>query len=68
MKDFFVAHEAMAKESSRMTANRKQILIALNSGYKVEDMLRDITVKTLLGLERLLQRSAARLVKAARVG
>ena len=57
----------MTDESPRMTANRKQIPIALNSGYEVDDVFRDITVKTLLGLERHLQRLAARLIKAARV-
>ena len=44
------------------------MLIALNAGYEVGDVLTDITVKTLRGLERHLQRSAARIAKAARAG
>jgi len=44
----------------------QQLLAALDAGYQVGDVLTDTTVKTLRGLERHLQRSAARIVKAAR--
>ena len=68
MDDLITVFEAMTEANKRMTANRRQILIGLNSGYEVGDVLTDTTVKTLRGLERHLQRSAARIVKVARAG
>ena len=66
MDDLITVFEAITDANKRMTANRRQILIGLNSGYEVGDVLTDTTVKTLRGLERHLQRSAARIVKVAR--
>ncbi|MDC6486099.1 hypothetical protein PQZ54_05715 [Luminiphilus sp.] len=68
MNDLLTAYEALIDEYPRMTVNKQQILIALSSGYQVGDVVSDTTVKTLLGLERHLQRSAGRTVKAARMG
>ena len=59
--------ELSNKGSSRISPLGQQLLAAMDAGYQVGDVLTDTTVKTLRGLERHLQRSAARIVKAARV-
>ena len=66
VNDLMAAYQALTDESRGVTASEQQILIALDSGYEVGGVLSDTTVKTLRGLERHLQRSAARIVKAAR--
>ena len=58
--------ELSNKAGSRISPLGQQLLAALDAGYQVGDVLTDTTVKTLRGLERHLQRSAARIVKAAR--
>ena len=68
VNDLLTAYEALIDDSPYMTAKQQQTLIALTSGYQVGDVVSDTTIKTLLGLERHLQRSAARIVKAARMG
>ena len=54
------------KTGSRISPLGQQLLAAMDAGYQVGDVLTDTTVKTLLGLERYLQRTAARIAKAAR--
>jgi len=59
--------ELSNKAGSKMSPLAQQLLAALDAGCQVGDVLTDTTVKTLRGLERHLQRSAARIAKAARV-
>ena len=58
--------ELSNKAGSTISPLGQQLLAALDAGYQVGDVLTDTTVKTLRGLERRLQRSAARIAKAAR--
>ena len=58
--------ELSNKAGSKMSPLAQQLLAALDAGCQVGDVLTDTTVKTLRGLERHLQRSAARIAKAAR--
>jgi len=58
--------ELSNKAGSRISPLGKQLLAAMDAGYQVGDVLTDTTVKTLRGLERHLQRSAARIAKASR--
>ena len=58
--------ELSNKAGSRISPLGQQLLAAMDAGYQVGDVLTDTTVKTLRGLERHLQRSAARIAKAAR--
>jgi len=57
--------ELSNKAGSRISPLGQQLLAAMDAGYQVGDVLTDTTVKTLRGLERHLQRSAARIAKAA---
>ena len=59
--------ELSNKAGSKISPLAQQLLAALDAGCQVGDVLTDTTVKTLRGLERHLQRSAARIAKAARV-
>ena len=58
--------ELSNKGGSTISPLGQQLLAALDAGYQVGDVLTDTTIKTLRGLERHLQRSAARIAKAAR--
>ena len=58
--------ELSNKAGSTISPLGQQLLAAMDAGYQVGDVLTDTNVKTLRGLERHLQRSAARIAKAAR--
>ena len=64
--DLMRVWELSNKAGSRISPLGQQLLAAMDAGYQVGDVLTDTTVKTLRGLERHLQRSAARIAKAAR--
>lgn len=60
--------ELLSKAGSRILPLGQQLLVAMDAGYQVCDVLTDTTIKTFRGLERHLQRSAARIAKAATAG
>lgn len=66
--DLMRVWELSNKAGSRISPLGQQLLAAMDAGYQVGDVLNDTTVKTLRGLERHLQRLAARIAKAASVG
>ena len=66
--DLMRVWELSNRAGSRISPLGQQLLAAMDAGYQVGHVLTDTTVKTLRGLERHLQRSAARIAKAVRAG
>ena len=65
--DIISALECLVSNEVRLTPRRTVILELLAEGAKSGDIISDTTVKTLLGLERYLRNSGARIAKAARM-
>ena len=65
--DIISALECLVSDEVRLTPRRTVILELLAEGAKSGDIISDTTVKTLLGLERYLRNSGARIAKAARM-
>jgi hypothetical protein len=65
--DIVSALECLVSDEVRLTPRRAVILELLAEGAKSGDIISDTTTKTLLGLERYLRNSGARIAKAARM-
>ena len=65
--DLIIAYEALQDNSRALTAHQQMIIKTVMDQGQLGDLMRDTTGEYLLGLERYLQRSSSRVLKAVRL-